>query len=553
MNLSIVFRKPSRFWASKWVLRPCSIFLGVQALNRPSTFTILSKSTSREISYTHQKSQDPPGTSKSQASACQEEIPEEEDGAMRRRLEDLEEQSRLANPQRHIEAIRAQESGELSTPHSRSEGLEALKERLSKKIQNADFESEHAGSIAYAQLSDSAGKETRETVMARPWAGTESLGDSVLRSLHEATPRLRGRATAPTSRTSLPTNLAPMRRMSKNERIVSARDRASQYPLMKKNESELNDEEKEARSRMFKERFEPGARAMPNTIQGLTALANEKIEEAISKGMFKNLPKGPINEDHHAGSPFIDTTEYLLNRMIQRQEIVPPWIEKQQELQKEIRSFRGRIRTDWKRHVVRTIASWGGNPDVWIRRAEEYVKAEQTVNPNPATAIEGTQTKNTLNQLKEDVLTPEKSAALLKESMESAKTEKPLIPFRDSNWERNELAYHEASIKTINNMTRSYNLQAPSIAQRPFLTLRREILACYRDVMPTIPTEMIERANNPNYGKSQLQLGESKTDNEDKNILSLLSSSEKGKVYDESEAKAYGLKQFWKDLFSRSL
>ncbi|KAF3191805.1 hypothetical protein TWF225_001023 [Orbilia oligospora] len=553
MNPSTALSTLSRFSTPKWAGSvPYSILLGARVFDEPPTSTILPKPISRNISYIQTRFQASPGESKSQAPTRRDEINEEEHGAMRRRLEDLEEESRLAHPRRHIKAIQAQESGELSTPHSGSEDLEALKERLSKKIQKADFESEYAGSIAYSRLSDAAGRETRETAMARPWAGAESLEDSVLRSLHEATPRLRGKATAPTSRTSLPTNLAPMRRMSKNERIVSARDRAGQYPLMKKNESEFNEEEKEARSRMFKERFEPGARAMPNTIQGLTALANEKIEEAISKGMFKNLPKGPINEDHHAGSPFIDTTEYLLNRMIQRQEIVPPWIEKQQELQKEIRSFRGRIRTDWKRHVVRTIASWGGTPDVWIRRAEEYAKAEQIANPNPATAHDGSaKTKSAADQIKENSPTSKNLAAPMKEGTATAKSERPLIPFRDSNWERNELAYHEASIKTINNMTRSYNLQAPSIAQRPFVTLRREILACYRDIMPTIPAEMIERANNPNYGKSQLQLGELKIGNEDKNLLSFLSTREKGKVYDESEAKAYGFKQFWKDLFSR--
>ncbi|KAK6505330.1 hypothetical protein TWF481_007236 [Arthrobotrys musiformis] len=552
MNPTSISPKLSRYLTSKKVTGPHYILLGARAVDGAPASTIFSKSFRRNISYIHPRFQDPPGAGKSQTPTRQDEI-DEEDGAMRRRLEDLEEQSKLANPRRHIKEIQAQEPSEVSTPHSGSEGLEALKERLSKKIQSADFESEHAGSIAYARLSDAAGKETRETAMARPWTGTESLEDSVLRSLHEATPRLRGKATAQTSRTSLPTNLAPMRRMSKNERIVSARDRAGQYPLMKKAESELNDEEKEARSRMFKERFEPGARAMPNTIQGLTALANEKIEEAISKGMFKNLPKGPINEDHHAGSPFIDTTEYLLNRMIQRQEIVPPWIEKQQELQKEIRSFRGRIRTDWKRHVVRTIASWGGTPDVWIRRAEEYAKAEKIANPNPVIAYnEGAKPKDVVGHVKENASPPDGPMAQppSKDSTEPAKPERPLAPFRDSNWEKSELSYHEVSIKTINNMTRSYNLQAPSIAQRPFLTLKREILACYRDVMPTIPAEMIERANNPDYGKSQLQLGELKTDKEDKNILSLLSAGEKGKVYDESEAKAYGFKQFWKDLFS---
>jgi hypothetical protein len=39
----------------------------------------------------------------------------------------------------------------------------------------------------------------------------------------------------------------------------------------------------------LKERFTPGARAMPNSIRGLAALANERIEDAIARGQFKVL------------------------------------------------------------------------------------------------------------------------------------------------------------------------------------------------------------------------------------------------------------------------
>ena len=38
-----------------------------------------------------------------------------------------------------------------------------------------------------------------------------------------------------------------------------------------------------------------------------------------------------------------------MNKMIQRQDIVPPWIEKQQELVKTANVFRGRLRADWVR------------------------------------------------------------------------------------------------------------------------------------------------------------------------------------------------------------
>ncbi|EPS41936.1 hypothetical protein H072_4078 [Dactylellina haptotyla CBS 200.50] len=496
---------------------------------------------------------------------------EGEDGAMRRRLEDLQEESKLAEPRRYIKAIHAQESGDLPTRPSKHETntLDALKERLSQKIQSTEFKYENARAVAYSQLSDAADKETRDTAMARPWTGTESLENGVLRSLHESKPRLKASPSSLSRRTSLPIHLAPIRRLSKNERLGSARDRAGSYPLLKKAESELNDEEREARSRMFRERFEPAARAMPNTIQGLTALANEKIEEAISKGMFKNLPKGPLERDHHAESPFIDTTEYLLNRMIQRQEIVPPWIEKQQELQREIKAFRSSMRVDWKRHVVRTIASWGGGPDIWISRAEEYARAEKIVNPDPAAAYNesiGPKLKKTTPSIDgtgtgtgESIVNKgaESGGVSQSDSQESAvpapKANTPAVPFRDSNWEKTELSYHEVSIKNLNAMTRSYNLQAPQIAQRPFLTLRREILSCYRDVMPLIPAEMMERAKNPDYGKSKLKLGgDLDINSPDGSLLSLLSTAEKGKVYDESETKVYGLKQFWKDLFTRS-
>ncbi|KAF3939949.1 hypothetical protein ABW19_dt0207402 [Dactylella cylindrospora] len=501
---------------------------------------------------------------------------DEADSAMRRRLEDLEEQSQLAEPRRHIEA---------ATPSPETDGLEALKARLADKIQSADYNNENAGAISYSRLSGVAGKETSDTALARPWTGTESLEDAVLRSLHEAKPRLRGTATAQTTRSarssSIPTNLAPMRKMSVNERIVSARDRAGAYPLLKKAESELNDEEKEARARMFKERFEPAARAMPNTVQGLAALANERIDEAIAKGLFKNLPKGPIERDHHAESPFIDTTEYILNRMIQRQEIVPPWIEKQQELQREIKAFRSRLRQDWKRHVVRTIASWGGSPDVWIKRAEDYAKAERMFNPDPVTAYdESVKPKPRENKWKMDGTTTEigeripasesqnvdenaspqgdptneapSEAISTSEKLETDKPSPPLVLFRDGNWEKTELSYITVFVENLNQLTRSYNLQAPRLAQRPFLVVKRELKSCYRDVMPTIPAEMIERANNPNYGKAQLKLGELPTSaTEDKGFLDILRSAEKGKVYDESEEKAYGFRQFLKDLFSR--
>lgn len=70
-----------------------------------------------------------------------------------------------------------------------------------------------------------------------------------------------------------------------------------------------------------------------------------------------------------------------MNKMIQRQDIVPPWIEKQQELVKAARVFRQRLRNDWKRQAARTIASKGGSLREQMRTAELYALAEAKHNP----------------------------------------------------------------------------------------------------------------------------------------------------------------------------
>src|ERR1700709_321668 len=97
---------------------------------------------------------------------------------------------------------------------------------------------------------------------------------------------------------------------------------------------------------------------------------------------MQNIPRGKMVErDTRADNPFIDTTEYIMNKMIQRQDIVPPWIEKQQELVKAANVFRSRLRYDWKRHAARTIASRGGGLQEQMRIADRYAEAERINNP----------------------------------------------------------------------------------------------------------------------------------------------------------------------------
>ncbi|KAI0389386.1 hypothetical protein F5Y17DRAFT_125323 [Xylariaceae sp. FL0594] len=440
---------------------------------------------------------------------------------------------------------------------------EELKERLFAKVKDAEFRSEHAAAFAEAGLSSAAGQGTRMMATSRPWTGQESTEDTVLRMLTDAhkplKPEFRGR---PNIRELQPVDMR-MRRQTKlgpGHRAVNARDKAAIYAGLgiKELEKELDEQEKEARRKELRERFEPAARAVPATLTGLASLANERIEDAIARGQFKNIPRGKgIERDARSDNPFIDTTEYIMNKMIKRQDIVPPWIEKQQELSKAAHSFRTRLRNDWKRHAARTIASKGGPLEDQMERARMYARAEAAYNPRKRNveqmAIPTNSTDDVVMAKMRQGTNPDPSSAeegaktASTESNVSAEPEAPLPPpLRDPDWLKTEQSYLELAIANLNTLTRSYNLMAPELAKKPYFTLERELNNCYADVAPFVADAIRDRATrpaNPIVGAG--------IDRPPSILDRFGGGGHRARVHD-SKAPHYGFKEMWRDLFSRS-
>ncbi|EGU83555.1 hypothetical protein FOXB_05965 [Fusarium oxysporum f. sp. conglutinans Fo5176] len=404
---------------------------------------------------------------------------------------------------------------------------EELKERLLNKIADANFKSENASAFAEASLSSTAGEGTRHIASAQAWTGEESTADTVLRMLDDAkkplAPGLRGKFQPP----PVDMRLQKQPRRSAGEKVAKARDKVNTYVGMGGQQAKngMSEDEKEAWRKELRERFEPGARALPNSITGLAALANERIENAIARGQFKNIPRGKgVERDARADNPFIDTTEYIMNKMIQRQDIVPPWIEKQQEVAKELGIFRARLRNDWRRFAARMIASRGGSLQEQIRRAEEYAAAEEVHNPIIRKKTDG--------------------------QVEEIKAASPVVgrPFRDSAWEQTEAAYHKLSIERLNALTRSYNLMAPDLAKKPYFSLERELKACFAEVAPTVAREIQERAT----GGTARNLGGGGQAGKQTGLLETLTGGDNVKVHVEAQEKAYGLKEWWRDVWKKN-
>ncbi|KAI9778328.1 MAG: hypothetical protein M1839_008115 [Geoglossum umbratile] len=363
---------------------------------------------------------------------------------------------------------------------------EELKQQLEERLLDAKFRGDNATAFAQVNLPASAGRTTRDLAAAQPWTGTEQDQDAVLRMLVDARKPLKGSRSAD-PRPAIEIKVG-QRKPPLGQRPADARDRSSTYSLTK--DSNLSKKERAQMKQELKDRFLPGARPMPATLQGLASLANERIEDAISRGQFKNLPRGkPLERDYNASSPFLDTTEYFMNKIIQKQDIVPPWIEKQQELTRAVTVFRGRLRNDWKRHAARVIASKGGSLHEQIRRAEDYAAAERRVilSPPPAPRLE----KGSVESLA--ISGPNDSEP----STENAPPPSSSTPFRDQSWERTENPYHTLAIQTLNNLTRTYNLLAPTLAKKPYFGLDRELRSCFADVAPQLAAEIHERAKSP--------------------------------------------------------
>ncbi|PKS12606.1 hypothetical protein jhhlp_000814 [Lomentospora prolificans] len=392
---------------------------------------------------------------------------DKEKGALHRRLEQATEEALISGGRSGWRAI---EDAGFS---------EELKARLYDKV--AAAKSYSAEGLAGTQIAPGAGAGTRLHAEAKPWTGEESHEDAALRMLDDSKrklpPDLRGRPVIPPPTLGVTGNKA-----SGVKRAAGARELAQSYRTEGKG---LTEGEREEFLRELRERFQPGARGLPNTISGLASLANERIEEAMARGQFKvsflasvyilrmaapgtsdsnsskDIPRGPgIERDTRADNPFVDTTEYIMNKMIKRQALVPPWIDKQQELVKAVSNFRGRLRNDWKRHAARTIASRGGSLEDQVRAAEAYARAEAARN-STGQAAGSTGTGSV---------------------------------FRDRTWEATEMSYLKLAVENLNSLTRSYNLMAPELAKKPYFSLERELAACYADVAPLVAEEIRRRA-----------------------------------------------------------
>jgi hypothetical protein len=250
-----------------------------------------------------------------------------------------------------------------------------------------------------------------------------------------------------------------------------------------------------------------------------------------------------------------------MNRILQKQQATPEWIQKQQEVRLEITRFRSRLREDWRRHAARVIASQGGSLETQIRRAKAYAAAEArrvdaANNKKMFTEENDFADDDSRTQIGEEgrikrlsTVSSDQHSQANNTPGDSSSSDEPLpivSPLRDPQYLSIEYEYHTLTIKKLNEQIRSYNLQAPQLSQRGYLTLERELETCYAEVAPSLPEEVRRRATEkaPDHTMPISTAGDTS------GLQQTFGLAQKVRVYEEDSSKGYGFKQFWRDIWN---
>lgn len=219
----------------------------------------------------------------------------------------------------------------------------------------------------------------RDLAQAQPWKGTELVSDGNLRMLMD---------------------LAPKPIKNTGHRLHDAREALLDYKL---NPKKLEDDHFRE---MYRERllgplmFKTNGPSLGVDLIGLVAGA--KINALINQDTGKfdlaemNLIRGkPLDRDHLRNST---DSNYFMNQILNKQQVLPPWVESQQSISNEITGLRKNLDDRWFNYVLnklaisnqlhlKTATLFGGlelfkanfSPDVILtlpEKDQEYVEAQ---------------------------------------------------------------------------------------------------------------------------------------------------------------------------------
>lgn len=326
-------------------------------------------------------------------------------------------------------------------------------------------------------------KHAKDIFQSEPWTGEESSHDANLRMILDSTPKQKPILNDPVA------SLRHKKRITPQARLSNARDVSLDYKLNKKLDSDLE----ESRFReMYKERLLGPSMLLNSSassaIDYVGAVASNKINASINQqtGKFDDEPRmqdvrgKPLSSEHLKNCTDLN---YFMNQILNKQEVLPPWIEAQQNLDKSVSSFRANLDQLWFKWIV-----------------------NDSIMSNVVNKL-NTSLDEILNVYEKDI---------------------KKITFADNKLPDVDLKYIKKKVESLNNEVRHYNLQCPSLSGHKLkLDAEKEIKASYWRTLEQFPTS-IEQWLEVNKGRNKKRSDSVKNDgwiSTSKNMLGLFRES----------------------------
>lgn len=204
-----------------------------------------------------------------------------------------------------------------------------LDKNVQDQITNNTYNSQYQNQLAYVKLENllKYNKHAQSLVNATPWSGNESQLDANLRMILDLKPK--------------------PKKVNKLTRLANAKESSLDYKL-NGGQQKPGDNFRE----LYKERFIGPTMLIntknPNVTLSLSnSIADSNINSKINKSTGKfddasmeSVRGKPLDMAHLKNA---QDSNYFMNQILNKQEVLPPWIENQQELDRNIERFRNDI------------------------------------------------------------------------------------------------------------------------------------------------------------------------------------------------------------------
>ncbi|KAL5507779.1 hypothetical protein ACEPAH_5397 [Sanghuangporus vaninii] len=246
-------------------------------------------------------------------------------------------------------------------------------------------------------------------------------------------------------------DIAAARRSATAQRLGRARESMIDYKLGLSPSSSSSQSQSQTQTQTHHPR-----RAPPAGLRAWAGLVEERIERARREGQFRALSgRGrPIRrESGEEANPFIAREEFLMNRIVQRNQAAPPWVELQGEVESAISTFRSILRQAWTKRAVLALTS------------------------DPSRA-------------------PSSLLAL---------TASDARQLRDPAWAAREASYHASALGEVNELVRRYNGVAPYSVRKPYFEREKELERCYAESAGDVVEGIRERVKKGALGRGEVR------------------------------------------------